>query len=76
MNSRTTSPLVGLVFACALGGALSGCSGADNPAPAKPTETPPPTTETDLKPHTTEDGKTYGGGSLYKKMMTKQQGGH
>jgi hypothetical protein len=71
MRSRTLSLLAGFVVICTLTGALSGCSEADNPTPAKPTEAPPPPTAKETQPHKTEAGKTYGGNDMYKKMMRK-----
>jgi hypothetical protein len=71
MRSRTLSLLASFVVICSLSGALSGCSQADNPPPAKPTEVPPAPTEKETQPHKTAEGKTYGGGEMYKKMMRK-----
>jgi hypothetical protein len=71
MKSKTWSLLACFVVMCSLGGALSGCTGADEPPPAKPKEAPPATTEKDKQPHTTKTGKAYGSNDLYKKSMRK-----
>ncbi len=72
MKSGTWSLLACFVVMCFLGGALSGCIGADNPAPAKPTEPPPAPTEKEKQPHMTKPGQAYGASDKYKKMMEKQ----
>ena len=69
MRSRTLSLLASFVVVCSLTGALSGCSTADNPPPAKPTEAPPPPAAKETQPHKTQEGKTYGGNDMYKKIV-------
>jgi hypothetical protein len=71
MRSRTWSLLACFVVICSVSGALSGCSGADEPPPAKPTEVPPAPKEAELQPHKTESGKEYGSSDMYKKSMRK-----
>jgi len=55
----------------AVSGALSGCTGPDDPPPVKPTVAPAAPTEKEVQPYKTKTGKEYGGGALYKKMMKK-----
>ncbi len=71
MRARATSLQVTFVLACVAGGIFSGCSGADNPTPTKPTETPPAPSKEAVKPHETAEGKAYGSNDMYKKMMRK-----
>ena len=74
MKSRTLSLLACFVVLCSLSGALSGCSGPDDPTPTKPTEAPAAPTKESAQPHKTEAGKEYGGNDMYKKMMRKPGG--